>query len=129
MTDVIVTTLNLAAIYGLVAVGISITWAGLRFLNLAQGTTFAVAGYGAWFVSKHISSSSPVVIAAGMLTGALCGVIICVAVFLPLYGDTDLYARMAIQPAGNIEFTSAATYAFPDRPLFLHDTSATTLSA
>ena len=49
MTDVIVTTLNLAAIYGLVAVGISITWAGLGFLNLAQGTTFAIAGYGAWW--------------------------------------------------------------------------------
>ena len=51
MTDVIVTTLNLAAIYGLVAVGISITWAGLGFLNLAQGTTFAIAGYGAWWAS------------------------------------------------------------------------------
>ena len=93
MTDVIVTTLNLAAIYGLVAVGISITWAGLGFLNLAQGTTFAVAGYGAWLASKHISSSSPVVIAAGMATGALCGVIICIAVFLPLYGKRNWETR------------------------------------
>ena len=93
MTDVIVTTLNLAAIYGLVAVGISITWAGLGFLNLAQGTTFAVAGYGAWLASKHISSSSPVVIVAGMATGALCGVIICIAVFLPLYGKRNWETR------------------------------------
>ena len=68
VTDVIVTTLNLAAIYGLVAVGISITWAGLGFLNLAQGTTFAIAGYGAWWASVHISSSSPVVILAGIVT-------------------------------------------------------------
>jgi branched-chain amino acid transport system permease protein len=93
MTDVIVTTLNLAAIYGLVAVGISITWAGLRFLNLAQGTTFAIAGYGAWYASKHISSSSPIVIVAGMVTGALCGVIICVVVFLPLYGKRNWETR------------------------------------
>jgi branched-chain amino acid transport system permease protein len=93
VTDVIITTLNLAAIYGLVAVGISITWAGLGFLNLAQGTTFAVAGYGAWLASKHISTSSPVVIAAGMATGALCGVIICVAVFLPLYGKRNWETR------------------------------------
>jgi branched-subunit amino acid ABC-type transport system permease component len=93
VTNVIVTTLNLAAIYGLVAVGISITWAGLGFLNLAQGTTFAVAGYGAWWASVHISSSSPVVILAGIVTGAACGVIICVAVFLPLYGKRNWEIR------------------------------------
>lgn len=93
MTDVFVTTLNLAAIYGLVAVGISITWAGLGFLNLAQGTTFAVAGYGAWMAAQHLSTSSPVVIVAGMVTGALCGVVICVAVFLPLYGKRNWEIR------------------------------------
>ena len=88
MTDVIVTTLNLAAIYGLVAVGISITWAGLGFLNLAQGTTFAIAGYGAWWADAHLVEQ-PVVILAGIVTGAMCGVIICIAVFLPLYGKRN----------------------------------------
>ena len=47
MTE-LVTTVNLATIYMLVAVGISLTWAGLGFLNLAHGVTFAAAGYGAW---------------------------------------------------------------------------------
>ena len=42
-------------------------------------------------------------------------------VFLPLYGDTDLYARLAKQPSGHVEMTSQAAYSFPDRPLFLHD--------
>ena len=91
--DVVVTTLNLAAIYGLVGIGISITWAGLRFLNLAHGTTFAFAGYGAWWASVHISSSSPVVIVAGIVTGALCGALICFAVFLPLYGKPNWEIR------------------------------------
>lgn len=91
--DVVVTTLNLAAIYGLVGIGISITWAGLRFLNLAHGATFAFAGYGAWWTSEHISSSSPAVIAAGIVTGALCGAIICFAVFLPLYGKPNWEIR------------------------------------
>src|SRR5437016_2164212 len=91
--DVVVTTLNLAAIYGLVAIGISIPWAGLRFLNLAHGTTFAFAGYGAWWASQHISSSSSVVIVAAIVTGALCGAVICFAVFLPLYGRRNWEIR------------------------------------
>jgi len=91
--DVVVTGLNLAAIYGLVAIGISITWAGLGFLNLAQGTTFAFAGYGAWWASKHITTSSPVVIAAGIVTGALCGAFICLVVFLPLQGRKNWEIR------------------------------------
>lgn len=91
--DVVITTLNLAAIYGLVGIGISITWAGLGFLNLAHGATFAFAGYGAWWASQHISSSSPVVIVAGIATGAICGVIICFAVFLPLYGRRNWEVR------------------------------------
>ena len=51
----LVTTVNLAAIYGLIAVGISLTWAGLGFLNLAHGVTFAAAGYGAWWAQENIS--------------------------------------------------------------------------
>jgi branched-chain amino acid transport system permease protein len=91
--DVVVTALNLASIYGLVAIGISITWAGLGFLNLAHGATFAFAGYGAWWASEHISSSSAVVIGSGIVTGALCGAFICFAVFLPLHGRRNWEIR------------------------------------
>ena len=54
MTELI-TTIYLAAVYALVALGISLTWAGLGFLNLAHGVTFAAAGYGAWWAQEHIS--------------------------------------------------------------------------
>ena len=91
--DVVVTGLNLASIYGLVGIGISITWAGLGFLNLAHGATFAFGAYGAWWASEHISSSSPVVIAAGIVTGALCGAFICFVVFLPLHGRRNWEIR------------------------------------
>jgi branched-subunit amino acid ABC-type transport system permease component len=94
--DVFITTLNLASIYGLVGIGISITWAGLRFLNLAQGATFSFAGYGAWWASQHVSSSSAVVIVAGVVTGALCGAFICTVVFLPLYGKRNWENRTLI---------------------------------
>lgn len=94
--DVVVTTLNLASIYGLVGIGISITWAGLRFLNLAQGATFSFAGYGAWWASQHLTSSSPVVILAGAVTGGLCGALLCALVFLPLYGKPSWETRTLI---------------------------------
>lgn len=91
--DVVVTALNLAAIYGLVSIGISLTWAGLGFLNLAHGTTFAFAGYGAWWASNHISSSSPVVLLAGVVAGGLAGAFICLVVFLPLDGRPNWETR------------------------------------
>ena len=37
MTAVLITTVYLAAVYSLVALGLSLTWAGLGFLNLAHG--------------------------------------------------------------------------------------------
>jgi branched-chain amino acid transport system permease protein len=80
----LVTTLDLAAIYALVAIGISLTWAGLGFLNLADGAVFAVAGYGAWWTAQHLSSNPTAVVLAGMVAGAAAGLFICVVVFLPL---------------------------------------------
>ncbi len=50
-------------------------------------------------------------------------------VFLPLYGDMDLYARLQKQPAGHVEFETGGAYSFPDRPLFLDDLPAKGLSA
>jgi hypothetical protein len=41
-------------------------------------------------------------------------------VFLPQYGDVELYRRLAAQPAGDVSF-SGKLYPWPDRPLFLHD--------
>jgi branched-subunit amino acid ABC-type transport system permease component len=107
--DVVVTALNLASIYGLVAIGISLTWAGLGFLNLAHGTTFAFGGYGAWWASHHISSSSPIVIGAGIVAGALFGAAICLVVFLPLDGRPNwetrtLTATLAISFIGGNAF-------------------------
>jgi branched-subunit amino acid ABC-type transport system permease component len=107
--DVVVTAVNLASIYGLVGIGISLTWAGLGFLNLAHGTTFALAGYGAWWAADHVSGSSPVVIVAGVLVGALTGAAICLVVFLPLDGRPNweirtLTATLAISFIGTNAF-------------------------
>lgn len=93
MSGVIVTTVNLTAIYALVALGISLTWAGLGFLNLATGVMYAGAAYGAWIVSTSISSSLVAVLLGGILTGAAFGVLVCLTVFLPLDGRPNWELR------------------------------------
>ena len=99
MTDV-VTTINLAAIYGLIGVGISLTWAGLGFLNLAHGVTFAAAGYGAWWAQENINGHPSVIFLGGIITGAVAGAIICVSVFLPLDGKINWPFRSMVASLG-----------------------------
>ena len=41
-------------------------------------------------------------------------------VFLPRYGDAELYNRLADQPAGDVKF-HGTLYGWPTRPLFLDD--------
>ena len=93
MTGVIVTTINLTAIYALVALGISLTWAGLGFLNMSAGVMYAGAAYGAWLVSTEISTNVVVVLLGGILTGAVFGALVCLTVFLPLDGKPNWEIR------------------------------------
>jgi len=99
MTDV-VTTINLAAVYGLIGVGISLTWAGLGFLNLAHGVTFAAALYGAWWTQENISDYPGVIFLGGVVVGALAGAIVCVSVFLPLDGRPNWDFRSIVASLG-----------------------------
>jgi branched-chain amino acid transport system permease protein len=99
VTD-LVTTVNLAAIYGLIAIGISLTWAGLGFLNLAHGVTFAAAGYGAWWAQENISDHASVIFLGGIVVGALAGAIIWLSVFLPLDGRPNWDTRSLIASLG-----------------------------
>jgi branched-chain amino acid transport system permease protein len=96
----LVTTFNLASIYMLVAVGISLTWAGLGFLNLAHGVTFAAAGYGAWWAQENISDHPSVIFLGGIVVGGVAGAIICLSVFLPLDGKPNWPFRSMIASLG-----------------------------
>lgn len=93
MISVLVTTFNLTAIYALVALGISLTWAGLGFLNLSSGVMYAGAGYGAWWVSDNFSDNGIVLLLAGMIVGAALGAVVCLAVFFPLDGKPNWELR------------------------------------
>ena len=84
---VAITTISLAAIYGLLAIGISIIWSSLGMINMAHGFTYAISGYGAWVVAQYINASGVAVVAGGVLTGMLAGALIGAVAFIPLYDD------------------------------------------
>jgi branched-chain amino acid transport system permease protein len=96
----LVTTINLAAIYGLLGIGISLTWAGLGFLNLAHGVTFAAAGYGAWLAQENVSDHASVIFLGGIVFGVVGGAIIWLSVFLPLDGKPNWDFRSIIASLG-----------------------------
>ena len=99
MSDLI-TTVNLAAIYGLIGVGISLTWGGLGFLNLAHGVTFSAGLYGAWWAQVHISDHPAIIFLGGIVVGAFAGAVICVSVFLPLDGKVNWDTRSMVASLG-----------------------------
>ena len=96
MTDVLITAVFLAAVYALVALGLSLTWAGLGFLNLAHGVTYSAAAVGAYEASIHIGGNAFVVLIGGIVSGALVGLVIFLVVFLPLDGRRNFDLRTLI---------------------------------
>lgn len=90
---VLTNAIVLATIYGTLAIGISITWSSLGLLNLAYGFVFAFAGYGAWLVSQYISPWGGAILAGGVLSGALCGIVICALAFIPIHDKPNFTMR------------------------------------
>ena len=93
---VALTTMALAAIYGLLAIGISIIWSSLGMINMAHGTTFAVSGYGAWMVAQYLTTNGAAVLAGGVLTGMVFGALIGGLAFIPLYDKPNYALRSLI---------------------------------
>ena len=97
---------TLACIYGTLAIGLSLTWSSLGLVNMAYGFVFALSGYGAWLASVYISTASPLVIAVGILTGAVGGMLVCAIAFIPIHDKPNfplraLIATLAISLVGN----------------------------
>ena len=99
---IVFSALSLAAMYGLLGIGISLTWASVGMLNLAHGFTFACARLGAYLASKHLVDTPTsgldalIVGIAGVLTGALAGLIVGGIAFLPLHDRPNFQIRSLI---------------------------------
>ena len=112
---VVVSALSLAAMYGLLGVGISLTWASIGMLNLANGFTFAAAGYGAFWASQHLVTrpisllDAAIVGVSGILTGVAAGLVIGAIAFLPLHDRPNFPIRSLI---ATLAISLAATQIF-----------------
>jgi branched-chain amino acid transport system permease protein len=111
---VIANAILLASIYGTLAIGLSITWSSLGLINMAYGFIFAFAGYGAWEMSQLLAANgmrsgamvSVLVLAAGILAGALGGLITCALAFIPIHDKPNfpvrgMIATLALSLMGN----------------------------
>lgn len=93
LSFVIINAIVLACIYGTLAISVSITWSSLGLVNLSYGFIFAFAGYGAWVFAQDVSIFGPLVLVAGILTGALGGVIVCLLAFIPIHDKPNFTVR------------------------------------
>jgi branched-chain amino acid transport system permease protein len=97
--------LYLAAIYGLMAIGISLLWSSVGMVNMAHGATFAIAGYAAYFAAIwgqppvrdllgttgwDIPALAVFIGLVALLAGALFGIIIYLVAFLPIHDKRNL---------------------------------------
>ena len=103
MIEVLVSALVLASMYGLVAIGISFTWASIGMLNLAQGFIFTAGGYTAWLFAQYAEGLglegivlSVGVLAFGMIGSALAGLLVGSVAFLPLQDRDNFRTRSLI---------------------------------
>jgi len=127
----VVYALNLAAIYALMAIGISILWSSVGMINMAHGATFAVAGYAAWIVTGAIEPAivaafgktalasvvmAGALVGAALTAGALCGLVIYVLAFLPIHDKPNYPVRaLIITLALNIATVQGLLYFFGPR--------------
>ena len=103
--------LNLAAIYSLMAISISMIWSSIGMLNLAHGATFAVSGYAAWqisiifkpiilaFFGKTLLANllmGLVLISSAMAAGAIFGILIYFLAYLPIHDKPNYPVRSLI---------------------------------
>lgn len=103
--------LSLAAIYGLMAIGISLLWSTIGMINMAHGASFAVAGYAAWIVSDMAKAAilaafgktalgtaamAGLTLSTGALAGAAMGALIYLLAFLPIHDKPNFPVRSLI---------------------------------
>src|SRR3954452_23933608 len=109
---VIINAVTVAAIYGLLAIAVSITWSSLGLVNLAYGFIFSFAGYAAWLVAGRMPTSPFLIAATGIFAGAIGGIIVCLLVFIPLHDkpaftSRGMIATLAISLIGSQVFLMA----------------------
>jgi branched-chain amino acid transport system permease protein len=88
------TGLGLAALYFLVAAGLSLVFGLADVLNFAHGLFLSVGAYGTWWAAGHLPGAGPdgfgfvLAVAFGVLAGAVVGALVELVMIRPLYSRT-----------------------------------------
>ena len=96
---VVSSALSLAAMYGLLGIGVSLTWASIGMLNLAAGFTFTAAGYGAFWAAQHLitlpitATGALIVAGVGLAAGVAAGLLVGLLAFIPLHDRPNFSIR------------------------------------
>ncbi|NUT33557.1 MAG: branched-chain amino acid ABC transporter permease [Hamadaea sp.] len=80
------TGLGLAALYFLIASGLSLVFGLADVLNFAHGLFLSVGAYATWLVAQH--AAFPLALTAGVVAGAASAVLVEVVMIRPLYRRT-----------------------------------------
>src|ERR1700752_1712507 len=94
--DIAFITINavtVAAIYGLIAIAVSITWSSPGLVNLAYGFIFSFAGYAAGLAATQCCKNSPRIAGTVFAAGAAACIIGCRLVFVALEATPALTCR------------------------------------
>ena len=81
----LLTGLGLAALYFLVAAGLSLIFGLAHVLNFAHGIFLAAGAYGTWWAAAHSPGGFAVAVVFGVLVGAVLGVLVELVLIRPLY--------------------------------------------
>jgi branched-chain amino acid transport system permease protein len=119
--------LYLAAIYSLMAIGISLVWSSVGMVNMAHGASFAVSGYAAYYAAAAIVplvkalSGGPeaavalavLIVLCGTMVGALFGSVIYLIAFLPIHDKPNFAVRsLIVTLAINLASVQALLFCF-----------------
>jgi len=76
--------LCMGAMYSLIAIGYSLTFGVLLFINFAHGNICMVGAYMTWYLLTQLNTGFPVAILGGVVTSVIFGVVIEKIGYLPL---------------------------------------------
>ena len=101
------------AVYGLMALGLTLVWGAVRFLNLAHGALYVVGAYGAYFVVSRLNLPIFIALPLGVVAAAAFAYLMHLVLIRPVIGKPGFDNSTLIATVGlSIAVSAAAILIF-----------------
>lgn len=101
------------AVYGLMALGLTLVWGAVRFLNLAHGAIYVVGAYAAYFVVSKLNLPILIALPLGVLAAAAFAYLMHLVFIRPVIGKPGFDNSTLIATVGlSIAVSAAAILIF-----------------